>query len=151
MTSLSARKLSGECPFWLDGAFGLKEDAHGMYLCARRRYRELPRHFIQFHKLTLSNVKKICQALENDKDPSKEILFQSNELVIDQTNQFQCPFSKYNNQSPKMENSIVRPCRTIKPKLPHTLCYHLVRDHGMARSDAKNLMYKIRINGQTLT
>jgi len=119
-----------------------------MYLCPRRHYRELYRHLIQFHKLTFSSAEKICQSIINNKDPLKEYLFSTNDIVIDQINQFQCPFSKYNDESTRIDHSSERQCRTIKPQLGPKLRYHLIRDHHMSIVKANKLVYNLKNNSK---
>jgi hypothetical protein len=117
-----------------------------MYLCPRKRKRVLYRHLIQFHKLTKSSVKKICRAIQNKENPSRTNLFQSTDIVLDQINQYQCPFSIYNDKSIPINNSSSRPCRTKKPQLKHILRCHLIRDHRMSKSNASQVVYKLKLN-----
>jgi hypothetical protein len=120
-----------------------------MYLCPRRKYRKLYRHLIQFHKLTFLSAEKICQAIINKKNPLKENLFNTNDIIIDQINQFQCPFSIYNDESTRIDDdSSERQCRTIKPQLAPTLRYHLVRDHQMSIVKANKLVYNLKTNSK---
>lgn len=115
-----------------------------MYLCPHKKYRKLYRHFVQFHKLTNSSIVKIFQAINNKQDPLKTILFQPNDIIIDQINQYQCPFSIYNDKIPGIDNTSERSCRSVKPKLLYTLRYHLTRDHRMAITKADKLVYKLK-------
>lgn len=142
----STRKLSGVCPFWFDGAYGLTENDHGMYLCPHKYYQDLYRHFVQFHKLTLSSIDKICQSINNKEDSSKNILFQIDDIVIDQINQYRCPFSIYNEKITNIDNTTERSCRTLKPQLLYTLRYHLTRDHRMTISQANELVHILKRN-----
>jgi hypothetical protein len=118
-----------------------------MYLCPRIKHRrDLYRHLIKFHKLTIPTIEKICQSIQNKKDPLKENLFQSNDIVIDEINHFQCPFSIYNDQITNIDNSSERPCRTVKPQLGYTLRYHFIRVHQMSSSKANKLVHKLKTN-----
>ena len=103
-----------------------------MYLCSKEKYHQnLYRHLIKFHKLKPSIIRIIRQAITNNDDPFKKNLFQSNEIVIDTTRHFQCPFSIYNNESSNMNRSFERHCRTIKPQFAHSLRYHLMNYHSI--------------------
>lgn len=117
-----------------------------MYICPRRRHKELYRHLIRFHKLTISNVERICRAVKNKEDPFRRTLFQSNEIVVDQVNQLYCPFSIHNPHSPNIANYNERSCRCAKPQLPYILSHHLTRDHRMSTSNAKKLVDKLKSN-----
>jgi hypothetical protein len=118
-----------------------------MYLCSQvKSYQELYRHLVKFHKLTLPSIQIICQAIQNDQDPSKEILFQSNDNVIDKINQIECPFSVYNNNSLIQPNSSQRFCRRLKPQLGVALRYHLINFHRMNSSNADKLISKLKNN-----
>jgi len=131
----------------LDGAYGLTEDSHGMFLCQRKKHKKIRPHLIKFHKLTISSADKICRAIQNKKDPRKVTLFQSNDIVIDQINQFQCPLSKYNHQSTINDPSEHR-CRTVKPQIISLVRYHLVRDHRMSISKANKLVDNLKVNSK---
>jgi hypothetical protein len=121
-----------------------------MYLCPRRKKRELHSHLVQFHKLTSSSIEKICRAIKNNEDPSREILFESTDTVIDQINHYQCPYSIYNHESTRIYNSSIRSCRSMKPQIGYTLRHHLVHDHRIPESNAKKLVKKIKANTKDL-
>jgi hypothetical protein len=114
-----------------------------MYICPRRRQKDLYRHLIRYHKLTISSVEKICQAIKNKEDPFRKNLFQITDHVIDQINQIYCPFSIYNTQ---LDNPIERNCRLTKPQLPYVLRRHLTCYHRMSISNAKKLVQKLKTN-----
>jgi hypothetical protein len=136
--------MSGECPLWVDGAYGLTEESHGMYICSRKRHKELHRHLVRFHKLSSSSVAKICQAIQTKEDPFRINLFESTDIVTDQINHFLCPFSIYNDQTREIHNSSERSCRCAKRQLPYILCNHLIRDHRMSKGNAKKLVHKLK-------
>lgn len=142
IANASIRRLSAECPLWFDGAYGLTEKTHGMYICPRKRHKELYRHIIRFHKLTVSSAEKICRAILNDESPINRNLFQSDEIVVDQINHIFCPFSIYNPHPSKILQSNERSCRCTKPQSPHVLSYHFIRDHRMSLNAAKRLAKK---------
>ncbi|CAF1422944.1 unnamed protein product [Adineta steineri] len=143
----SIRKMSGKCPFWLDGSFGLTENFHGMYLCSHGRYyQDFFRHLLKFHQLTLSATTRICHAIQNDEDSITKILFQPNDIVIDRTTRFRCPFSIYNSTSSIKPTSNERHCRRDKPQLAYTLRCHLIRFHRMKTSNANKLICRSKAN-----
>lgn len=119
-----------------------------MYICPRRRHKELYRHIIRFHKLTPFNVERICRAVKNKDDPSQRTLFESNEIVVDQINQLFCPFSIYNPDASKFDNYNERSCRRVKPQLPYILANHLIRHHRMSKSNAEKLVDKLKSNSE---
>ncbi|CAF3568615.1 unnamed protein product [Rotaria sordida] len=105
-----------------DGAFGLTQKDHAKCLCSREKYyRELYRHLIKFHKLTVSSIEVIRQAIQNNENPFEKTLFQLNDIVIDQINHLQCPFSIHNDALKITHKSPKRYCRTVKPQLAYSL------------------------------
>jgi hypothetical protein len=128
-----------------DGAYGLTVEHHGMYICPREQsYQALSRHLMQFHKLTLSSAKIICQAIQNHQDPFETILFQSTDNVIDQINQYLCPFSIHNQFSVIKPNSSKRCCRYSKLQYAYTLRSHLIQFHRMTNPSAHKLINKLK-------
>ena len=115
-----------------------------MYICPRRRHKELYRHLIRFHRLTISCAEKICRAIQNKDPPNGTTLFQSDEIIVDQINHFFCPFSIHNPHTPSMINTSERSCRCTKPQLPNVLTYHLIRDHRMSLGTAKRVVKKLK-------
>ena len=103
-------------------------------------------HLKEFHRLKTSSIKRIFQAIQTKKDPSKEILFQIDDIVIDETNNQLCPFSIYNNESIKTSDSITHSCRRLKPLTKHRLLQHFNRDHRIPLKTGKKLVYKIKNN-----
>ncbi|CAF0878930.1 unnamed protein product [Rotaria sp. Silwood1] len=148
--SLSLRKLSGTCPFWYDGAFGLTQKSHGMYLCSREKYhQQLYRHLIKYHQLTLSSAEIIGHAIQNNENPFKKRLFQLNDIVIDQLNHLQCPFSIHNDALLITDKSCEHNCRTVKPLVAHALRYHLIHFHQMTTLNANKIKKKMsELSGQ---
>ena len=108
-------------------------------------------HLIQFHKLKLSSVEIICQAIQNNENPIEKNLFQLNDIVIDQRNHFECPFSINNKFSLIKKNSSVRPCRTMKPQFLFKLRYHLVHFHKLTTLNANKLISKLQENNETFS
>ena len=146
--STSARHCGGECPFWLDGAFGLSQELHGMYLCERKKFRpNLFRHLLKCHKLTRSAADTICQAISKRENPLGTILFKPNDIVLDQVNHFLCPFSVHNNNKDTslIEKKAERACRSSKPQFAHSLRYHLLHTHRMSLSKAEQILRQMKM------
>lgn len=143
------RNFGGECPFWLDGAFGLSRELHGLSLCERKQYRQnLLRHFLKFHKLTRNSAEIICRAIENRENPLGKILFKPNELVLDHQNHFLCPFSIHNtnnDETSSIDKTSERICRLSKPQFAHSLRYHLLHTHQMNLSKAEQIIRQMKI------
>jgi hypothetical protein len=96
------------------------------------------------HKLTISSAEKICQAIENNQNPLTDVLFKSNDIVIDRITHFRCPFSIYNKESLTIDNSSQRRCRSLKPQFGYKLRYHLIHFHQMTKINANKLVDKLR-------
>lgn len=143
------KTISGTCPFWFDGAFGLTQEDHGMYLCSYERYyHSLYRHLIKAHALTTSSARKICHAMYNDEDPCEKILFDPDDIVIDRLYHFQCPFSVYNCESSIVDKSSEYSCRRKKLQAMHSLRSHLTRFHQMTMPNANKLIKQLKINAK---
>ena len=145
-------RFISQCPFWLDGAFGLTKDSHGMYLCMQGKcYQNIFDYLFKFHRLTLSTVEKLRLAITNNEDPSKTKLFQPNESVIDRISYTFCPFSENNPSPVKRIKSSINRCRSRKPHARYKLRTHLMNTHRMTILKAEKLMCKLEAFTKQLT
>lgn len=142
------QSLACECPFWENGAFGLREDVHGIHLCARRKYAYLYGHLIHYHKLKPTCVELICRSIRLGKNPSNDILFQQNDIVIDKHNNYLCPFSIYNPKKNTIFKTTKYSCRRVQPTVLYSLKQHFICQHHMSPIVAKNIVNKLKIQSK---
>ena len=141
----SRRRLLGECPLSFDGAFGLWTASHGTYLCQGHKiHQDLACHFLKCHKLTRKASKIVCRSIENNDDPASTILFQPTDVVLDQVNQFLCPFSVHHRQPSNVDKTSERPCRAAKPQFAHCLRYHLLQSHQMSATRVDQVLVQLK-------
>ncbi|UJR35229.1 hypothetical protein I4U23_027994 [Adineta vaga] len=137
-------KFPGFCPFTIDGVFGLTKNSHGIYLCPEGKYyQNVSGHLFKYHRFTLSTIERIRCAIGRKEDPSKTILFQPNDSVINRITCQPCPFSIHHQSILKTTYPSIRKCRSKKPQLNYVLRVHLATTHRMKSTDIEKLLCKL--------
>ena len=82
--------MAGQCPFWVNGAYGLKQNHHFHRLCRKKYFTDLSNHMRQFHGL-LTPVANILARAVYSNIPTTQRLISSDLQVIDPRRTFLCP------------------------------------------------------------
>ena len=108
--------MADQCPLWVNGAYGLKQEYHDHRLCRKKHFNDLGNHMRQFHGLLISIANIIARAVYSN-IPTKKRLIPHHLQVKDPRHSFLYPFHM------DCENGCWLPTAV--------LCAHLIDTHHL--------------------
>ncbi|CAF3543911.1 unnamed protein product [Rotaria sordida] len=129
-TNIHIHRLAGQCPLWVNGAYGLNQEHHFHRLCRKKCFADLSSHMRQYHGLLTPIANVIARAVYS-KIPVTKRLIPNDLQVIDPRRSFFCPL--------RVE------CQNRCWLSPSSLRTHLIDVHRMNQSMAEVKVKKIKI------
>ncbi|CAF2393249.1 unnamed protein product [Rotaria sp. Silwood2] len=129
-TNIQIHRITGQCPLWINGSYGLNQEHHFHRLCRKKRFADLSNHIRQYHGF-LAPIANIIARAVYSKIPVTKRLIPNNLQVADPRRSFFCPLRV--------------DCQNHCWLSASSLRTHLIDVHDMNESMAEVKVKKIKI------